>query len=86
MSAIVEPKDYYSEAAIALDLTRLYATERKLLAELLAKQSKATSYAEQARIQAEYQAHPDVKQFSARKAEIMRRQQVFNEHNPQITS
>lgn len=81
MSAIVEPKDYYSEAAIALDLTRLYATERKLLAELLAKQSKATSYAEQTRIQAEYHAHPDVMQFSQRKAEIMRRQQVFNERN-----
>lgn len=75
---ISEPLNYYDEQVIALDLTRLYKREQELLASMIQKQSAATSMAEQKRIMQEYRTQEDVVNFSDRKEEIMRRQQVSN--------
>ena len=75
---ISEPLNYYDDQVIALDLTRLYKREQELLAEMIQKQSAATSMAEQKRIMQEYREQEDVVKFSDRKEEIMRRQQVSN--------
>lgn len=79
MTTIIEPENYYDEGVIALDMAKLYETEKKLLGERWRKQAAATSYAEQVAIQAEYLSHPDVISFSTKKAEIMRRHQVCKE-------
>lgn len=76
---ISEPLNYYDEQVIALDLTRLYKREQELLAEMIQKQSAATSMAEQKQIMKEYREQEDVIKFSDRKDEIMRRQHVANE-------
>lgn len=75
---ISEPLNYYDEQVIALDLTRLYKREQELLAEMINKQSVATSMAEQKQIMQEYRDQEDVIKFSDRKEEIMRRQYVAN--------
>ena len=75
---ISEPLNYYDEQVFALDLTRLYKREQELLAEMIQKQSTATSMAEQKQIMQAYREKEDVIKFSDRKDEIMRRQQVAN--------
>lgn len=76
---ILEPANYYDASIIAIDLSRLYKREQELLAEMVKKQTSATSMAEQKQIMREYQEHEDVVKFSARKEEILRRQKVCNE-------
>lgn len=73
---ISEPSNYYDAQVIAMDLTRLYRKEQELLAEMIKKQASATSMAEQKQIMKEYQELDDVVNFSDRKEEILRRQQV----------
>jgi hypothetical protein len=75
---ISEPLNYYDEQVIALDLTRLYKREQELLAEMIQKQSAATSMVEQKQIIQAYREQDDVIKFSDRKEEIMRRQHVAN--------
>ena len=71
-----EPLNYYDEQVIAMDLTRLYRKEQELVAEMIKKQSAATSMAEQKKIMKEYKEQEDVVKFSDRKEEILRRQKV----------
>lgn len=73
---ISEPLNYYDEQVIAMDLTRLYRKEQELLADMIKKQSAATSMAEQKKIMKEYKEQEDVVKFSDRKEEILRRQKV----------
>ena len=73
---ISEPLNYYDEQVIAMDLTPLYRKEQELLADMIKKQSAATSMAEQKKIMKEYKEQEDVVKFSDRKEEILRRQKV----------
>lgn len=73
---ISEPLNYYDEQVIALDMSRLYAKEKALLADMLKRQAAAHSMAEQKQVFQEYQSNTDVVEFSNRKAEIIRRQNV----------